>query len=167
MHLVCCCNLPVWKTTSLKMGATVTYFSPALHPSSGSGEVSNVNCLTEESCCFFVLCKIPLHYGIFASLLLDCSVGVRVFCHRIESDLFLFLLLSTLIPSCSVERCNKVPRAPGVSSVIITSFEFWLCFVLDSFTLRNLCLTSFGLFCGCRGFCHRIESVRSLPFSLT
>ena len=29
-------------------------------------------------------------------------------CHRTESDVFFFVLLSTLIPSCSVERCNKV-----------------------------------------------------------
>ena len=39
------------------------------------------------------------------------------FCHRTESDLFLFLLISTLIPDCSVERCNKVPRRVWVLKV--------------------------------------------------
>ena len=50
---------------------------------------------------------------------------------------------STLIPSCSVERCNKVPR------VRCFKCHYYLirvlgC-VLDSFTLRNLCLTSVGV----------------------
>ena len=40
-------------------------------------------------------------------LLLEHCRGV---CHRAESDIFLTLLLSTLIPSYSVERCKKVPR---------------------------------------------------------
>ena len=76
MHSVCCCSLPVWRRSFLKKGTPVTYFCPALgppldgsgrktttlvrdleylihtkfhqNPSSGSGEVENVNCLTYD-----------------------------------------------------------------------------------------------------------------------
>ena len=75
MHLVCCCSRPVWRRSLLKKGTPMTYFCPALdppldgsgrktttlvrdlecfihtkfhqNPSSGSGEVENVNSLTD------------------------------------------------------------------------------------------------------------------------
>ena len=66
------------------------------------------------------------------------------FCHRTESDLFLFLLISTLIPGCSVERCNKVPRVRVFKVSLFISIEFWLSCVIDSFILRNLFPTCTG-----------------------
>ena len=68
----------------------------------------------------------------------------RGFCHRTESDLFLFLLISTLILGCSVERCNKVPRVRVFKVSLFISFEFWLSCVIDSFILRNLFPTCTG-----------------------
>ena len=62
----------------------------------------------------------------------------RGFCHRTGSDLLLFVLKSTLIPGCSVERCNKVPRVRVFKVSLFISFEFWLSCVIDSFILRNL-----------------------------
>ena len=43
-------------------------------------------------------CVIKVFGGVFilSRCFLDCSVGVGVFCHRAESDLLLFLLISQL-----------------------------------------------------------------------
>ena len=54
----------------------------------------------------------------------EFSVGIRGFCHRTGSDFILFLFISTLIPSCSVERCNKVPRVQVFQVSLFISFEF-------------------------------------------
>ena len=96
---------------------------------------------------------------ILRNLIIFC--WYRGFCHRTESDLLLFLFLSTLIPSCSVERCSKVPRIRLFQVSLFFSFEFWLCSVIDSFILRNLII-----FCWYRGFCHRTESDLLLFLSL-
>ena len=44
-------------------------------------------------------CVIKVFGGVFmlSRCFLDCSVGVGVFCHRTESDLFLFLILIELL----------------------------------------------------------------------
>ena len=57
-------------------------------------------------------CVIEVFGGVFyvVTMLFGIFCVCMGICHRTESDLFLFVLLSTLILSCSVERCNKVPR---------------------------------------------------------
>ena len=64
----------------------------------------------------------------------DALCGCKGFYHGTESDLFPFLFLSTLFPSCSVGHCNKVPR--------LRVFQVF----------RDL------FFSGCEGFYHRTES---------
>ena len=99
-----------------------------------------------------------IFYRKYSGVFCVCFCWYRGFCHRTGSDLLLFLFISTLIPSCSVERCNKVPRVRVFQVSLFISFEFWLCCVMDSFILRNLMLTSFRIFCWYRGFCHRTGS---------
>ena len=85
-------------------------------------------CLIELFC--GVVCVVTLPFWHFC--------WCRGFCHRTGSDLLLFVFISTLIPGCSVERCNKVPRVRVFKVSLFISFEFWLSCVIDSFILRNL-----------------------------
>ena len=62
-------------------------------------------------------------YGLVEKCVL-CICWYRGFCHRTGSDLLLFVFISTLIPGCSVERCNKVPRVRVFKVSLFISFEF-------------------------------------------
>ena len=85
-------------------------------------------------------CLIELFCGVICVVTLSLwhFCWYRGFCHRTWSDLLLFVFISTLIPGCSVERCNKVPRVRVFKVSLFISFEFWLSCVIDSFILRNL-----------------------------
>ena len=67
---------------------------------------------------------------VFGGVCVCCPLVFRIFCwyrgfcHRTGSDLLLFLFISTLIPSCSMERCNKVPRVRVFQVSLFISFEF-------------------------------------------
>ena len=50
------------------------------------------------------ICVIKVFGGVFmlSRCFLNCSVGVWVFCHRTESDLFLFLLIEMSLSQIKV-----------------------------------------------------------------
>ena len=67
-------------------------------------------------------------------------MGVLGFCHRTESDLFLFVSLTKSVEWLSLLQLTILSRC-----VIEGLWRFCVVMLL-------------GFFCGCTGFCHRTES---------
>ena len=117
----------------------------------GSGKVAPVNQVNHTSWVGLVTPTDPPH-SVRNRCVIELFCGVvcvvtwpfwhfcwcRGFCHRTESDIFLFLLISTLIPGCSVERCHKVPRVRVFKVSLFISLAFWLNWVINSFLLWHI-----------------------------
>ena len=119
----CCGDWEGWLVNQVNHTSWVAVVTPTNCPKS-----VRICCLIELFCS--VVCVVTLPFWHFC--------WCRGFFHRTGSDLLLFVFISTLIPGCSVERCNKVPRVRVFKVPLFISFEFWLSCVIDSFILLNL-----------------------------
>ena len=98
------------------------------------------------------LCQVSSFVYIVVTLLFGLFCGCRGFCHRTESDLFLFLFSD----GCWTQTGDAHPDTLNFSRIHEC---FHSHFLNRTFLWRCLCfILPFWHFCWCRGYCYRTES---------